>query len=1007
VQVCSRFAAAVQAAIDAYAVSRHMLDAALAYAAHGIPVFPLSARSKAPIPKRDKDARGMEIPRSGGFYKATCDPVTIHKWWDRTENLIGVPMGPRSGVWAVDVDTNQDHADDGIAAWQALLAEHGDITSRTHITASDGLHVVLIYPDDEYIGCKRGSIPKGIEIKGAGGYIVMPPSKRKGRFYTIGNNIDPIHAPDWLLDLIKTRPTPLPKATRDRNTNLIARLTVPEDRSDNAPFACDDIPRELLQLASAVAAIPNDEEAWDDWTELGLAIYAACGKRGFPIFNAWSKRARKYDPVTTRQRWLEIDSSPPNRFGSTGRTIYQRAERYGWLPTTSPTYPQVTFVELEAARAQFRQIVRKFLTTDEASNGYLAHASSLGLEPPPPRVWAARIDTGVGKTKIAIEEIAQSGKTGIIYAVPTHKLGREIEQRFKEHGVSARVFRGRAADDPERIGEAMCLNLRAVELALKLRADISETCCHSKGRWCQYYDRCGYQRQKAGRSPYIWIVASDLLFHHQRAFGKPSLLIVDEALWQKSLRGIEQIVQVPLARLGNASKVRGALVYRLLMQTEDGGLQRRHIEQMTTNELTEMIRSEWASLPKVRLRPGMTSTQVARLKQDESTIQEISDGRIFIDILEELRWMLLNPAIEISGRVLLDCSGLGVIRWRGVANIGKQFRIPTLLLDATLPEPAVLRVLHPQVEIVADIRVALPTCVMIKQILRAPTSARKLIANSRLKDREQHLRAVRRYILLRWFEIGKARSVVICQQEVEDWLAGKLPDNIELAHFNAISGIDEFKDVRLLILVGRTQPGPDAVAALAGALSGAEPGKVATDPRTGFSWYDRVRRGIRMRDGTGIAVDGDEYPDTFVEAVRWQITERELVQALGRGRGVNRTDETPLDIDLLLDTCLPVTVDQVSTWQIPSLLIDAAIDGVMLTSPVDMVRIWPDLWPNAKAAKRTIAMGIPDLPGFQRFAYQLNGPKLKSRVAYFDPGIIPDPRRWLELRLGPLTNLSP
>jgi hypothetical protein len=162
-----------------------------------------------------------------------------------------------------------------------------------------------------------------------------------------------------------------------------------------------------------------------------------------------------------------------------------------------------------------------------------------------------------------------------------------------------------------------------------------------------------------------------------------------------------------------------------------------------------------------------------------------------------------------------------------------------------------------------------------------------------------------------------------------------------------------------------------------------------------------------MRDGTGIAVDGDECPDTFVEAVRWQITERELVQALGRGRGVNRTDETPLDIDLLLDTCLPVTVDQVSTWQIPSLLIDAAIDGVMLTSPVDMVRIWPDLWPNAKAAKRTIAMGIPDLPGFQRFAYQLNGPKLKSRVAYFDPGIIPDPRRWLELRLGPLTNLSP
>src|SRR4051794_35994937 len=82
-----QFSAAVQAAIDAYAASGRMLDAALAYAALGIPVFPLSAHSKAPIPKRNKDAQGTEIPRTGGFYKATCDPAIIHGWWDRTENL--------------------------------------------------------------------------------------------------------------------------------------------------------------------------------------------------------------------------------------------------------------------------------------------------------------------------------------------------------------------------------------------------------------------------------------------------------------------------------------------------------------------------------------------------------------------------------------------------------------------------------------------------------------------------------------------------------------------------------------------------------------------------------------------------------------------------------------------------------------------------------------------------------------------------------------------------------
>ena len=172
----------------------------------------------------------------------------------------------------------------------------------------------------------------------------------------------------------------------------------------------------------------------------------------------------------------------------------------------------------------------------------------------------------------------------------------------------------------------------------------------------------------------------------------------------------------------------------------------------------------------------MTGAQVARLEKDERTIQEVSDTRIFIDILEELRWMLLNPAIETSGRVLLQCSGLAVIRWRGIAQISKQFRVPTLLLDATLPEISILRVLHPQAEIVANVSVQLPKSVQIRQLLGAPTSARKLTEGiSRLKDREQHLRAVRRYILKRWLETGRQRSLVICQQDVEMWLEGQTP----------------------------------------------------------------------------------------------------------------------------------------------------------------------------------------------------------------------------------------
>jgi hypothetical protein len=224
-------------------------------------------------------------------------------------------------------------------------------------------------------------------------------------------------------------------------------------------------------------------------------------------------------------------------------------------------------------------------------------------------------------------------------------------------------------------------------------------------------------------------------------------------------------------------------------------------------------------------------------------------------------------------------------------------------------------------------------------------------------------------------------------------------------HFNAIAGLDNFKDVRLLILVGRVQPGPEAVEVLAATLSGSEPARTPNTSQN-FTWYDRICRGIRLKDGKGAAVDGDEHHDPFVEAVRKLITEAELVQAFGRGRAVNRTEQTPLDIDLLFNTVLPVTVDTVSNWVDPSLLIETAAEGVMLLSPVDMVRVWPTIWPNTRAADRNLAMGVPALPGFERISYRVQGPKMKSRSAYFDPTIIPDPRSWLQARLGPLTDLS-
>src|SRR5262249_15484780 len=204
-----------------------------------------------------------------------------------------------------------------------------------------------------------------------------------------------------------------------------------------------------------------------------------------------------------------------------------------------------------------------------------------------------------------------------------------------------------------------------------------------------------------------------------------------------------------------------------------------------------------------------------------------------------------------------------------------------------------------------------------------------------------------------------------------------------------------------MLLIGRTAPGPATTETITAALTGKCP-MVATANGNGFRWFDQVQRGIRLRDGSGIATKGDQHPDPDVEAVRYQIHEGELVQALGRGRGVNRTAVNPLDADLLFDTAIPVTVDEVVSWRVPSLLIETAIDGVMLTAECDLMKAWPTLWPNRQAATRTLRAGVPSLPGFERVEYQLAKPGMNKRIGYFDRAIIPDPRAWLEGQLGRL-----
>jgi hypothetical protein len=532
------FAAAV---LEASKTGR-MGDAALVYGKYNIAIFPCDPVTKVPIPRRDPDPTGKfkkGIPGTGGVKKATTDPIIIMRWWkENPRALIAVAMGPLSGVWCADVDTAQEHEHESVTAWDALLAQHEPFETREHRSASGGPHVIFEWDDEQPLGCSPGQMPKGISIKGIGGYIIAPPSVRKGKSYTVFRDVNPIRAPQWLIDLI-TQGKPKPK--RD-----------PKNPHPHPPFTgtpqCD-----LNELAEAMRFVPNDGNlSWEQWNSWALAIFAACGgsQRGFEIFDEWCARYSRYDPVAVDERWYEISGSPPSATGA-GK-IFAEARRNGWQPKP-PAVPPTYAIAANAAsegRDKMRAVVRGFLFAVDNPDPWENYSNA----PPPPIAHAACIDVGVGKTMITIEELARWLKNGtaragpVIYATPRHNLNERIEQQFTAHGINARIFRGREAEDPQHPGQTMCLNLPAVRLAQSCHTEVAPTCCkyEPKGKkkkplYCHFFEQCGYQRQLRNRDGVeVWIVAIDTLFHVQKALGETiTAVIIDEALWQKGVRGVE------------------------------------------------------------------------------------------------------------------------------------------------------------------------------------------------------------------------------------------------------------------------------------------------------------------------------------------------------------------------------------------------------------------------------------------------------------------------------------
>src|SRR5215218_6677258 len=159
-----------------------MLRAALSYAARGVPVFPCEPSGKRPLTK-------------GGFWDATTDEALIRGWWGRWPKAnIGVPTGRASGLLVLDVDAAEGL--ESIAELELLLGQ-APPTERA-ITGRGGEHLYLRTPSDVEVRNSAGYLGPGLDVRGEGGYVIVPPRRTVQAYRWVERSPPPAGAA-WLL----------------------------------------------------------------------------------------------------------------------------------------------------------------------------------------------------------------------------------------------------------------------------------------------------------------------------------------------------------------------------------------------------------------------------------------------------------------------------------------------------------------------------------------------------------------------------------------------------------------------------------------------------------------------------------------------------------------------------------------------------------------------------------------------------------------------------------------
>ena len=560
--------------------------------------------------------------------------------------------------------------------------------------------------------------------------------------------------------------------------------------------------------------------------------------------------------------------------------------------------------------------------------------------------------------------------------VPSLGLADETADAWAELGVRVAVLRGYEARE-RGSRRPMCQDLVAVRAAAVASFDIQSSVCYqSRTKQCPRFATCPKQANRRDvEKADVVVAAYDALFTgFAGGRAEVALVVVDEACWPRSVvetggLTIEALPQIGLAGIApsrgqdreGASSAdlvasrQGLAIALAQLPTGDVHADALKSSGIDARQCEDAELAEIAALPERTLFPGQ-GPQERRAALDLSTRRTV--GLKVIALWRSLKTLLSGDGAGVAKVWLGDRDSKSgqrpIVLWHRKLVAGEFAGLPLLHLDATLRADMAQTIL-PGLEVVS-----IDANAPYQQVrhISGSFSMGSLVPSSRNSPAEgqrraNHLSECVDYV--RWHARRHAtrRCLVITYKAIEAAFAGI--EGVDVAHYNAVAGLDGWRNIACLFLIGRPLPASPQLHQMTGALL----------DRSVYGKYVATKIGALTRTGRATSLRAIRHSDPSAELLRAAICDDEVIQALGRGRGINRTEDNPLEVHLMADVALPLAYDRVLAWDNvrPDIVQRMLLAGLAVDSPADAAMTHPGLFANEKQAQKAL-----EREGFKRLS---------------------------------------